>query len=146
ERCDVYHAHARFEGPRKVRVGELVLEAERVFLDVGARAARPAMAGLDGVPFLTNTSMMDVDFLPEHLVILGGSFVGLEFAQMYRRFGSEVTVIERGPRLLAREDEDIGDAVRGILEGEGVRVRTNAKVASVSSRASTRVVKLKNKT
>ena len=102
------------------------LSADRIFLNVGARASVPPIPGLDQVSYLTNSSMMDVDFLPPHLVILGGSYIGLEFAQMYRRFGSEVTVIELAPRLIAREDEDVSQAVREILTDEGIMVRTNA--------------------
>ena len=85
-------------------------------------------------PFLTNSSIMDIDFVPEHLVIVGGSYVGLEFAQMYRRFGSEVTIVEMGPRLIGREDEDISEAVREILEAEGIRIQLNAKCISMAKR------------
>ncbi len=123
--CTVYEGHARFEGPHTVRVGGELLEAEQIFINVGARAAVPPIPGLDGVSFLTNSSMMDVDFLPPHLVILGGSYIGLEFGQMYRRFGSEVTIVQRGERLIAREDDDVSDALRQILESEGVKVITS---------------------
>jgi pyruvate/2-oxoglutarate dehydrogenase complex dihydrolipoamide dehydrogenase (E3) component len=119
--------HARFAAPHQISVGSRVLEAERIFLDVGARAAVPPLPGLENVPYLDNASMMAVDFAPQHLLIVGGSYVGLEFAQMYRRFGSQVSVIERGPRLIAREDEDVSQAVREILEREGVVVRTGAE-------------------
>ncbi len=122
--CTVLHGHASFEGPRTVRVGEDILEAPQIFINVGARAFRPPIPGLDTVDYLTNSSMMDVDFLPPHLLVIGGSYVGLEFAQMYRRFGSEVTVIQRGHRLISREDDDIADAARAILEAEGIRVLT----------------------
>lgn len=132
--CTVYEGHARFEGPRSVRVGEEALEAEHVFINVGARAAVPPIPGLEAVPCLTNTGMMEVDFLPRHLLVLGGSYIGLEFGQMYRRFGSEVTVIERGPRLAPREDEDVSEAIRGILEAEGVRVLTGAEDLAVEKR------------
>jgi pyruvate/2-oxoglutarate dehydrogenase complex dihydrolipoamide dehydrogenase (E3) component len=132
EKCDVYKDHARFEGPRRVRVGDLVLESDKIFINVGARASVPRIPGLEEVRFLTNSTMMDVDFLPRHLVILGGSYIALEFAQMYRRFGSEVTVIERGPRLLSKDDDDVADAIRQILEGEGIRVVTGAKIARVA--------------
>jgi pyruvate/2-oxoglutarate dehydrogenase complex dihydrolipoamide dehydrogenase (E3) component len=132
-RARVIVGHARFVGPRRLRVGDAELEAERVFLNVGARATAPRIPGLDAVPFFDNSSMMALDFLPEHLIVLGGSYIGLEFAQMYRRFGSDVTVIERGPRLLSRDDEDIGDAIRSILEHEGVVVRTDAKIAGVDA-------------
>ena len=130
----VYEGHGRFEGPHTVRVGESVLEADQVFVDVGARAYVPKLPGLEAVDFLTNSSMMDVDFLPEHLIIIGGSYVGLEFAQMYRRFGSRVTVVEMADRLIRRDDEDVSLAVKEILEAEGVTVRLNAECISVSTR------------
>jgi pyruvate/2-oxoglutarate dehydrogenase complex dihydrolipoamide dehydrogenase (E3) component len=138
----VYEGHARFEGPRTVRVGEERLEADRIFVNVGGRAAVPEMPGLGEVPFLTNAGMMEVDFLPPRLVVVGGSYVGLEFAQMYRRFGSDVTVIEMGPRVVQREDEDVSQAVREILEGEGVRVRTGARCLSVEKRGSDLAVRV----
>ncbi len=124
ESATVYEGHARFEGPRQLRVGEDRLEADRIFINVGGRAFVPP--GFDGVDVLTNSSMVDVDFLPEHLVIVGGSYIGLEFGQMYRRFGSKVTIIEKGPRLIFREDEDVSQAVTEILENEGIHVRLNA--------------------
>jgi pyruvate/2-oxoglutarate dehydrogenase complex dihydrolipoamide dehydrogenase (E3) component len=131
EGCTVYEGHARFGGPKQVRLGNDVLRADKIFIDVGGRALVPPIPGLDGVPFLTNSSMMEVDFLPGHLIVLGGSYVGLEFAQVYRRFGSEVTVIELGPRLIAREDEDISRAVADILEEEGIDIRLNSKAVKV---------------
>jgi pyruvate/2-oxoglutarate dehydrogenase complex dihydrolipoamide dehydrogenase (E3) component len=127
--------HARFEGPRSVRVGETLLEAERIFINVGGRAIVPAMPGLAEVPYLTNASMMAVDFLPEHLIVVGGSYVGLEFAQMYRRFGSRVTVVEMGPRIIAREDDDVCAAVQAILEGEDIAFRLNATCLDVRKAA-----------
>jgi pyruvate/2-oxoglutarate dehydrogenase complex dihydrolipoamide dehydrogenase (E3) component len=123
--CTVLEGHARFEGPRTVRVGDDLLEAGQIFINVGGRASRPPIPGLDSVPYLTNSSMMDIDFLPPHLLILGGSYIALEFAQMYRRFGSEVTVIQRGERLLTREDADIAASIREILEAEGIQVLTS---------------------
>lgn len=126
ENCTVYEGHAIFEGPRTVGVGEQLIEAEKVFINVGARASTPPIPGIENVPYLDNSSMMEVDFLPKHLVVIGGGYVGLEFGQMYRRFGSEVTIIERGPHLLSREDEDVSEAVRGILENEGVNILRNA--------------------
>jgi pyruvate/2-oxoglutarate dehydrogenase complex dihydrolipoamide dehydrogenase (E3) component len=131
--CTVIQGHARFQSPRTVVVNDEVLEAERIFINVGGRASVPAMPGIDDTPFFTNSSMMDVDFLPEHLVIVGGSYVGLEFAQMYRRFGSQVTVVEKGPRLIGREDEDVSEAVREVLDAEGIRFRLNAKCISLAS-------------
>jgi pyruvate/2-oxoglutarate dehydrogenase complex dihydrolipoamide dehydrogenase (E3) component len=128
----VIQGHARFEGPHTVIVNGEVLQADQIFINVGARALIPDIHGLADVPYLTNSSMMDVDFLPNHLVILGGSYVALEFAQMYRRFGSDVTVVEASPRLIAREDEEVSDAVKRILEGEGIAVRVGAKAQRVA--------------
>ena len=119
----VIHGHARFEGPHRVRVNDRILEARQIFLDVGARAAVRGIEGLGEVEYFDNSTMMEVDFLPEHLLIVGGSYVGLEFAQMYRRFGSRVTVIEMGPRLIGREDEDVSAELQAILEREGVEFR-----------------------
>jgi len=134
--CTVIHGHARFQSSRAVVVDGEVLEAEKIFVNVGGRASVPEIPGIHDAPFLTNSSMMDVDFLPEHLVVVGGSYVGLEFAQMYRRFGSEITIVEKGPRLIGREDEDVSEAVRKILELEGIRVRANAKCISLAKRDS----------
>jgi pyruvate/2-oxoglutarate dehydrogenase complex dihydrolipoamide dehydrogenase (E3) component len=128
---DVYEGHGRFEGPHAVRVNQDLLEGDRFFINVGARARIPDMPGLRDVDYLTNSTMMDVDFLPEHLIVVGGSYIGLEFAQMYRRFGSRVTVIQRGDRLIPRDDDDVSAAVREILESEGIEVHTNAECASV---------------
>ena len=130
----VYVGHARFTGPKQVEVDGAVLEAEQIFVNVGGRADVPRVPGIAMVPYLTNSSMMAVDFLPEHLVILGGSYIGLEFGQMYRRFGSEVTVIQRGPQLVPREDEDIALAIREILEAEGIRILTEADATRVAAR------------
>jgi len=116
EHCTVIHGHARFQSPCKIVINEEVLEADRIYINVGGRAAVPEMPGIHDVPFLTNSSMMEVDFLPAHLVVVGGSYVGLEFAQIYRRFGSEVTIVEMGPALIGREDADISQAVREIIE------------------------------
>ncbi|MGA9129922.1 MAG: FAD-containing oxidoreductase [Terracidiphilus sp.] len=130
--CTVIQGHARFQSSNTVVVNDEVLEADKIYINVGGRASVPEMPGIHDVPFLNNSSMMDIDFLPEHLIIVGGSYVGLEFAQIYRRFGSEVTVVEMGPRLIAREDEDISQAVRGILEAEGIHIRLNAKCISLA--------------
>src|SRR6185437_2935978 len=132
--CSVIQGHARFESSRAVVVNDEILEAEKIFINVGGRATVPAFPGIHDVPFLTNSSMIDVDFLPEHLIIVGGGYIGLEFAQMYRRFGSEVTIVEMGPRLIRHEDEDVSDAVRKILELEGIGVRLNAKCISLTKR------------
>jgi pyruvate/2-oxoglutarate dehydrogenase complex dihydrolipoamide dehydrogenase (E3) component len=131
ENGTVYTGHARFESPREVRVGDDVLTAPRIFINVGGRAATDRIQGVDAVPFFTNSSMMGIDFLPEHLVIVGGSYIGLEFGQMYRRFGSKVTIVEMSERLIAREDEDISAEIRSIVEREGVEVRTGAKCIAV---------------
>ncbi len=128
--CTVFEGHARFEGPDRVRVGEETLTAPRIFINVGGRAIVPDFPGIGEVSYLTNTSMLALDHVPEHLVVVGGSYIGLEFAQMYRRFGAEVTVIEKGPRLVAREDEDVSEAIREILTREGITVRTNAECIS----------------
>jgi len=130
--CTVYQGHARLESPREVSVGNERLAADQIFINVGGRAVIPSIPGLDQVPFLTNSSMMQVDFLPKHLVILGGSYIGLEFAQMYRRFGSQVTVIENGPRLIAREDEDISAAILDILAREGIQVCLGSRCKSLA--------------
>jgi len=130
--CTVIEGHARFQSSHAVVVNDEVLEADKIYINVGGRASVPPIKGVNDVPFLTNSSMMDVDFVPEHLVIVGGSYVGLEFAQMYRRFGSEVTIIEMGPRLIGREDEDISAAVREILETDGIRILLNAKCISLA--------------
>jgi pyruvate/2-oxoglutarate dehydrogenase complex dihydrolipoamide dehydrogenase (E3) component len=132
----VMRGHARFEGPKTIRVGDRLLEAGQVFINVGGRAAVPDMPGLAEVPYLTNSTIMHVDFLPEHLIIVGGSYIGLEFAQMYRRFGSRVTVIEMGARLIGREDEDVSAAIQAILEAEGIAFRFNAKCVALARSAS----------
>jgi pyruvate/2-oxoglutarate dehydrogenase complex dihydrolipoamide dehydrogenase (E3) component len=130
--CTVIQGHARFQSSCTIVVNDEVLQADKIFINVGGRASVPAMPGIQDVPFLTNSSMMDVDFLPEHLVIVGGSYIGLEFGQMYRRFGSEVTIVEMGPRLIGREDEDVSEAVRQILGAEGIQIRLNAKCISLA--------------
>jgi len=140
--CSVIHGHARLESPTSVRVNGDVLEASQIFLNVGGRALVPPIPGLTGAPYLTNSSMMELDTLPEHLVIIGGSYIGLEFGQMYRRFGAEVTVIEKGPRLIAREDEDVTQGVHDILKREGVRVELAADCMAVEKRGDRVVVKL----
>jgi pyruvate/2-oxoglutarate dehydrogenase complex dihydrolipoamide dehydrogenase (E3) component len=125
--CTVIRDHARFEGPDAIRVGDEILTASRIFINVGGRAAVPDMPGVREVPYLTNSSVLALDRVPDHLVVVGGSYIGLEFAQMYRRFGAKVTVVEMAPRLIAREDEDVSDAIRTILSEEGVTVRTKAE-------------------
>jgi len=125
--CTVMQGHARFESADTVRVGEGLLTAPRIFINVGGRAAVPDMPGIGEVDYLTNSTILGLDRVPEHLVVVGGSYIGLEFAQMHRRFGAEVTVVEKGPRLIAREDEGISEAIRAILVEEGVTVRTGAE-------------------
>lgn len=119
--------HARFESPTEIRVGDELLSARQIFLNVGGRAVVPDFPGVEDVPHLNNVSMMDLTEIPQHLIVIGGSYIGLEFAQMFRRFGSEVTVVEKGPRLIAREDEDVSAAVRDILEREDIAIRTGAE-------------------
>ena len=138
----VLQGHARFESPRTVRVGDELLQADKIFIDVGGRALVPPMPGLEKVDYLTNATMMDVDFLPEHLIIVGGSYIGLEFGQMYRRFGSRVTILEQGPRLIAREDADVSQGVLDILRNESVAVELNAGSMSADRRGGEIVVTL----
>jgi pyruvate/2-oxoglutarate dehydrogenase complex dihydrolipoamide dehydrogenase (E3) component len=130
--CTVIQGHARFTGPTTLTVGDEQLTAPRIFLNVGGRASVPNMPGVDRVPFLTNTTILQLDVVPEHLVVVGGSYVGLEFAQMYRRFGAQVTVVEMGPRLIGREDEDVSEEIRQIFQREGITVRTSAKCISLA--------------
>jgi pyruvate/2-oxoglutarate dehydrogenase complex dihydrolipoamide dehydrogenase (E3) component len=142
--CTVYEGHARFVADKKVAVNGFELGADRIFVNVGGRASIPPIAGLDQVPYFTNSSMMDIDFLPSHLIILGGSYIGLEFAQVYRRFGSEVTVIELAPRLIAREDEDISRAVAEFLKEEGIDVHVDSKVVGVEKQGNSIAVKIES--
>ena len=124
--CTVVRGHARFEDPHTLRVGDEVLQAERIFLNVGGRAVVPDIPGLADVEFLTNVSILELDTVPDHLVIVGGSYIALEFAQMYRRFGGRVTVVEKGPRLASREDHDVSDTIKAILENEGIDIVVDA--------------------
>jgi pyruvate/2-oxoglutarate dehydrogenase complex dihydrolipoamide dehydrogenase (E3) component len=130
--CTVFQGQAAFDGPRVVRVGDERLTAPRIFVNVGGRAIVPDLPGIEDVPFMTNTQMVALDRLPRHLIVVGGSYIGLEFAQMYRRFGSEVTVVERSARLISREDEDVSEAVKEILIAEGIHVRTAAECIALS--------------
>ena len=131
----VYEGHARFEDRHRVRVGDEQLEADKFFINVGGRASIPPLPGIDQVRYLNNSTMMDVNFLPGHLIVIGGSYVGLEFAQMYRRFGSEVTVVEKEPRLIQREDEDVSEAIKTILETEGIKIRLSAECIALEKRS-----------
>ena len=132
--CDVYAGQARFESAHVVAVGDDSLTSEQIFINVGGRASVPAVRGLDQVPYWNNSSMMGVDFLPEHLLVIGGSYIGLEFGQMYRRFGSKVTILQREGHLVPHEDEDVSEAIREIVEREGITVRLNATCITVEKR------------
>ena len=124
--CTVYQGHARFESPNELRVGEESLTAPQIFINVGGRATIPPLPGVANTAYLTNSTLLDLDSLPRHLVIVGGGYVGLEFGQIFRRFGSEVTIIEKASRLIGHEDEDVSKEVQAILEREGIQVRLNA--------------------
>ncbi len=127
QNCTVYEGHARFESPTTLRVGGELLNSDRIYINVGGRAVVPSLPGINEISCLTNSSMMDVDFLPRHLVIVGGGSIGLEFGQMFRRFGSEVSILEMGPRLARREDEDISKGIEEILRQEGIGVRLDSE-------------------
>ena len=130
----VYEGHGRLESANSVSVNGEILEADKIILNVGGRAVVPRMPGLDEIDYFTNSNIMDVDFLPRHLVIIGGSYIGLEFAQIYRRFGSRVTVVQRGERLIAREDPEISEAVKDILMAEGITIKLQAECVSFAKR------------
>jgi pyruvate/2-oxoglutarate dehydrogenase complex dihydrolipoamide dehydrogenase (E3) component len=132
--CTVHRGHARFESAHQVRVGGTVLEADQIFINVGCRPRLPAFPGIDAVRCMTSTSLLRLEVLPKHLIIVGGSYIGLEFAQMYRRFGSEVTVIEKDSRLIPREDAEISAGIREALEAEGITVRTDAECIRFATR------------
>jgi pyruvate/2-oxoglutarate dehydrogenase complex dihydrolipoamide dehydrogenase (E3) component len=131
-RCTVFTGTASFESRHTVKVGDDRLEAKQIFLNVGGRATIPNFPGIHEVPFLTNTSLLALETLPKHLIIVGGSYIGIEFGQMYRRFGSEVTIIEKASRLVQHEDEDVSAAVLDILQGEGIHVRLDAECISLA--------------
>jgi pyruvate/2-oxoglutarate dehydrogenase complex dihydrolipoamide dehydrogenase (E3) component len=130
------------EGVNSVRVNGDLLETDKIFLNVGGRAFVPEMPGLNEVDYLTNSSIMEIDFLPEHLIVVGGSYIGLEFAQMYRRFGSQVTVVEMGDRLIGREEEEVSSVVKEILENEGIEVRLKAECITLEKRGDQVAIKL----
>ena len=132
QNCTVYQGHARFESPTEIRVADRQLTAKQIFINVGGRATIPQFPGVADTPYLTNSTVLDLDTLPQHLVIVGGGYVGLEFGQIFRRFGSEVTIIEKASRLIAAEDEDVSSAVREILEREGIQFRLNANCIALS--------------
>jgi pyruvate/2-oxoglutarate dehydrogenase complex dihydrolipoamide dehydrogenase (E3) component len=129
--ASVFKGHARFADSNTLQVGAEKLHGDKIFLDVGGRPLVPRLKGVEDVPYLTNQSLMDVDFVPEHLIVVGGSYIGLEFGQMFRRFGSRVTVVEMAPRLIAREDEDVSQAVKEIFEAEDIEVRLKAECLSL---------------
>ena len=130
----VFEGHGRLESANSVSVNGELLEADKIIINVGGRAVVPDMPGINDVDYLTNTSIMEVDVLPDHLVIIGGSYIGLEFAQMYRRFGCRVTVVEKGPKLIGREDDDVSATVREILEAEGIDIRSEASCIGLERR------------
>jgi pyruvate/2-oxoglutarate dehydrogenase complex dihydrolipoamide dehydrogenase (E3) component len=134
--CTVIRGHARFTGPHTLQVGDEILQADRIFLNVGGRAVVPDIPGLADIDFLTNVSILELDTLPEHLVIIGGSYIALEFAQMYRRFGAQVTVVERGPRLASREDKDVSATIKDILQNEGIDIVLDATDVRIAKRDS----------
>lgn len=133
--CTLIRGHARFEGPHTITVDGRVLEADKIFLNVGGRAVAPDMPGLSDIDYMTNVGVLELDTVPEHLVIIGGSYIALEFAQMYRRFGAGVTVIEKGPRLTSREDEDVSATIKEILEAEGIGVVVDADAIRFTKQA-----------
>lgn len=135
ENCTLIRGHARFTDPYTIRVGDRILQADRIFLNVGGRAVAPDMPGLSDIDYMTNVGILDLDTVPEHLVIIGGGYIALEFAQMYRRFGARVTVIERGARLASHEDEDVSTTIKDILENEGIAVELNSTAISFGKTA-----------
>jgi pyruvate/2-oxoglutarate dehydrogenase complex dihydrolipoamide dehydrogenase (E3) component len=140
--CTVYKGHAHFADPHTIRVGNELLEGEKIFINVGARAFVPPIPGLEKISYFTNSNIMDVDFIPEHLIIIGGSYIGLEFAQMYRRFGSKVTVVEKASRLVPREDIDVSETIKEILLAEGINIRLNAECIQLDKQNKNVVVNL----
>jgi pyruvate/2-oxoglutarate dehydrogenase complex dihydrolipoamide dehydrogenase (E3) component len=132
--CTVFEGQARFTSPHEVTVGTERLSAERIFVNTGTRPSVPPLTGLDQVKYFTSDSLLEIDFLPRHLIIVGGGYIGLEFGQMYRRFGSEITIVEAAARLMHREDEDVSAAIKGILEQEGINVRLNAECIALSAK------------
>lgn len=140
ENVTVFEGHARFTGPKTLSVNDQELSADKIFINVGGRAFIPDIPGLEEVEHLTNSTIMDLDFVPEHLIIVGGSYIGLEFAQMYRRFGSKVTIVEKSDRLIAREDEDVSAVIQEVLEREGVDIRLNAECITTGKRGDSVIV------
>src|SRR4051812_18761988 len=133
--CTVIQGHARFETANTLRVADRLLSAPKIFLNVGGRAVIPDFPGIHDLRYLTNTTILQLEHVPEHLIVVGGSYVGLEFAQMFRRFGSRVTVVEKSPRIVSREDADVSASVQQILENEGIAVRVRAECIRLASHA-----------
>jgi pyruvate/2-oxoglutarate dehydrogenase complex dihydrolipoamide dehydrogenase (E3) component len=132
--CTVFTGHARFESPNQVRVGDDLLTAKEIFLNVGGRAVTPDFPGADVVPWMDNVGILELETLPRHLIVVGGSYVGLEFAQIFRRFGSDVTIIEKSSRLVSHEDQDVSASIKAFLEKEGITLRLNAECIHLESR------------
>ena len=141
DNATVYQGHARFESPTEISVGKDRLSAKQIFINVGGRAIIPPLPGINELDYLTNSSMMQVDYIPKHLIVVGGSYIGLEFGQMFRRFGSEVTILEMSDRLVHREDEDVSTAIREFLEMEGIQIRVKSKCIAFSRRGEDVVAK-----
>ena len=129
--CTVLEGHASFEGPHRIKVGKQLLEGNQIFINVGARANIPQIPGLQKIPYLTNVSLLDLDYIPEHLLIMGGGYIGLEFAQIFRRFGSRVSVIQRNPFVMPKEDQDVSNTIKDILEREGIEFYTNVTESKI---------------
>ncbi len=144
ETLHLFQGHGRFIEPHKIQVGNETLESERIFIDTGSHTSIPAIPGLDSVPYLTNDTLLDINELPEHLIVLGGGYIGLEFGQMFHRFGSKVTVISNGSAILPREDEEIASELKKILEAEGIQFRLNANVKQIENHADNVNVHLEN--
>ena len=143
ENCTVYEGSACFIDANTVQVNDQNITGDKIFIDVGARALVPDIPGLDHIDYLTNSTILELDYVPKHLIIIGGSYIGLEFAQMYRRFGAEVTVIEKGERLIRREDEEISESIKNLLESEGIDVRVNTDCIALEKRDDDVVCKIK---
>jgi pyruvate/2-oxoglutarate dehydrogenase complex dihydrolipoamide dehydrogenase (E3) component len=142
ENCTVFTGTAAFESANSMRVGDDVLEASQIFLNVGARPTVPKMPGIDAVKFLTSTTILDLEELPTHLIVVGGGYVGLEFAQIFRRFGSEVTIVDKNSRLAPQEDEDASRVVHEVFKAEGIQMRVNANCIHLEQRGSEAAVGL----
>lgn len=134
ENLDIYRGHGQFESSNSVRVNDELLTADQIFINVGTSPRIPDnMPGVDVVPFMTNQEILELDYIPEHLLIVGGSYIGLEFGQAFRRFGSEVTIVEVADRLVTREDPDISESIKGVLEAEGINLRLQAECISLTN-------------